>query len=560
MDLIKENITNELINSKVKIKGWIKNNRVLGNLIFLDIGNRFGIIQVVVHNEHPNFEQLKKLTKESVIEIEGNLQKRTSPNLKIKNGEFEIILNNYKVLSLANELPMIISDKCDALEETRLRYRYLDLRRTKLQSNIILRSKLFNAIRMFLIKNDFLEIETPILTKPTPEGANAYLVETTDNHFFALAQSPQIYKQLLMSAGFLKYFQIARCFRNEKLRADRQPEFTQLDIELSFTNENEIINIMEKLLQECFKNILNIDLKIPFKIMDYDFAIEHFGSDKPDLRFGMEIQTLLIENSDVPYFKIAIENTKVIKYLIIENKHLSNKDINKLNKFSHDNGGSNLATIQFENGEIIGGSLSKFISKDFLTNNVKLDIKKGTLVFLTGEKNSTLKSLGSVRNEIAELIDLKNPNEFAFVWINNWPLFEYRSETNEYTAAHHPFTAPSDKYKNDFDHFKKEAKAKAYDIVLNGFEIGGGSIRINDPELQIKMFKALNLNSNEIENKFGFLIEAFKYGIPPHGGIAIGLDRLLMILTNSKSIRDVIAFPKNSAGIEKMSGAPIKIK
>lgn len=544
------------LNKDVLIYGWIRKNRKLGSLIFLDIADISGIVQATIEESNENFNIVKTLTRESVVEVIGKVVDRKSINKDLPTGKYEINIKNIKVLSLADNTPIVIEDNILALEDTRLQYRYLDLRRPIMQKNLKTRSKLINSMRSFLSKNDFVEIETPILSQPTPEGARDYLVQTReDDKFFALPQSPQIYKQLLMVSGFDRYFQIARCFRDEDLRSDRQPEFSQLDIEMSFANENKIMQIVEEMIKYSFKDALNINLKTPFLRMSYDEAINKYGSDKPDLRFDLLLNdaTNLFKSSTFKVFNEISNNNGAIKYIFVKNNLLDKKQISLLQKYAKDNKAYDLSWLTIKNSEIVDGSIKKVIDKpivnEILTKEKSSD---GTILFIGGKLNIVNQALGAVRNQLADILKIKNHNDYCFAWIIDWPLFEYSEEEKRYVAAHHPFTSPSDDSLNDFDKNQTNAKAKAYDIVLNGFEIGGGSIRITDHKVQKRMFEALNVSRDEIANKFGFLLEAFRYGVPPHGGLAIGIDRLLMIITNSDSIRQVIAFPKNSHGEDLM--------
>ncbi len=557
-------INKNKLNKKVTIYGWVKKKRKLGNLIFLDIADISGLVQVVVQNQNKYFELVENISKESVVEIFGIVNKRSAINEKIPTGAFEINLDEIKIISCAQNLPFVIDDDFIITnEETRLKYRYLDLRNKNIRNNIILRSKVINTIMTFLESKDFIYIETPILCKPTPEGAKDYLVPTRNNlhSFFALPQSPQIYKQLLMVSGFEKYFQIARCFRDENLRLDRQPEFTQLDIEMSFINEDTIQTLIEELLVDIFRKVLGIKIKTPFQRIDYFDAIKKYGTDKPDLRFDIQIYEAndVFKNTQFKIFKNTIDNNNSINYLIVENE-IDSKKITLLEKLAKDNGAKGLAWIRLEKNKIKAGSIAKFIEEELVMNILKKhQFKNATIFFVADKQEIALKSLGAVRNELGTILNLKDKNEFNFAWIINWPLFEYNEEEKKYLAAHHPFTSPTNECLNDFDKNFKDAKARSYDIVLNGFELGGGSIRINDLNIQQRMFKALGLKEQEISDKFGFLMDAFKYGVPIHGGLAIGIDRLMMIITNSSSIRDVIAFPKNSAGYDLLTQSPTSV-
>lgn len=556
-------INSSLINKEVLIKGWVKKNRKLGKLIFLDISDRSGVVQVIVQENNSNFEKAKNLKRESVVEITGIVNLRKNVNLELLNGDIEITLTDLLIDSISETTPLIIENETDALEDVRMTYRFLDLRRSVMQKNIMLRSLVVNKARQFLIENGFIDIETPILGKPTPEGARDYLVPSRVHpyNFYALPQSPQIYKQLLMVSGFDRYFQVAKCFRDEDLRSDRQPEFTQLDMELSFTNELEIQTIIENLLHYIFKETLNISLTIPFKRMDYHVAINEYGSDKPDLRFGMKLidATKYFMNSNFNLFRNAHNKQQVIK-CIISDTILNKKDIVELEKYAKDMNAKGLAWISYD-GKNLNGSIINHIEHDSIINFLKQNNKtKGTILFIVDKLGIANNALGIIRNVLGDKLGLKTPNQFEFVWIINWPLYEYNEEKNIYVPAHHPFTQPQDQYHDTFDIDKANALAKAYDIVLNGYELGGGSIRITNSIMQNKMFKTLGLSSEEIQNKFGYLLNAFTYGVPPHGGIAIGIDRLISIMLNLDNIKDVIAFPKNANAFDQMLKAPSAVK
>lgn len=555
-------ITNQLIKQNVLIKGWVKKNRKLGKLLFLDIRDRSGIVQVVIDDKNINFELVKNLKRESVVEITGVVSLRKTSNDEIKNGDVEIVLSSITVDSIADTTPLIIEDDTDALEDTRMNYRFLDLRRPIMQQNLMFRSQVVNRMRQFFVDHGFIEVETPILGKPTPEGARDYLVPSriSAGKFYALPQSPQIYKQLLMVSGFDRYFQVAKCFRDEDLRSDRQPEFTQLDIEMSFTNELEIQTLIEKLCQDVFKKVMNIDLSIPFKRMDYDVAMNKYGSDKPDLRFGLELidATNFFKNTEFNLFKNAISNKHVIKTIIID-KILTKRDVSELEKYARDMHAKGLAWLSYD-GQNYQGSIANHVNLTALIDFLKQHNKTiGTVLFIVDELKIANEALGLVRNILGDKLDLKKSNQFEFVWIVNWPLFEYDDKENKFLPAHHPFTQPQDDYHSNFDTNKSDALAKAYDIVLNGYELGGGSIRIIDPNMQTRMFKTIGLNEQEIRNKFGYLLDAFRYGVPPHGGIAIGIDRMISLMLGLTNIRDVIAFPKNAHAIDQMLKAPSNV-
>ena len=552
-------ISNKHLNKKVSLNGWVKKNRKLGNLIFIDLYDRTGIVQIVVDEKNKFFSQCQGITKESVINVVGKVVKRSNPNKDLPTGDFEVLLEELTIFSKSKTPPFLIQEQTDGLEDIRLKYRYLDLRRSNVQKNIILRSNIINSFRSFFVDNGFIEVETPYLSKQTPEGARDYLVPTRNQTFYALPQSPQIYKQLLMVSGMMRYFQVARCFRDEDLRADRQPEFTQLDLEMSFVKQDDIISVMDEAFKFAFKKALNINIKTPFERMDYEYAMNNYGSDKPDLRFDYKIIDFgkYFKNTNFMIFKNILSKNGFIKGLLIDTKELGKNEIKLLEKVALDNGAKGLAWLTLKNKEVTNGSIAKIIEKEII-NEITNDFKfnNGTIVFVADSLDTTLKSLGAIRKELPKVADVKLNKQFAFAWIVNWPLYEYSEEEKRFVSAHHPFTSPSIETLTNFDTDKKNAKAQAYDIVLNGYEVGGGSIRIYDKEIQKRVFKSLGLSDKEINDKFGFLLSAFEYGVPPHGGIALGLDRLVMIMTDSESIRDVIAFPKNSKGIDSMMNTP----
>lgn len=547
------------LNQEILVNGWIKKNRKLGSLLFIDLYDLTGIVQVVLDQNNPLFEQAYKIPKESVIQVIGILKKRSNPNNELKTGQFEIELKQLQIFSKAKTPPFLIEENTDGLEDLRLRYRYLDLRRKNIQDFILKRSQILNICRQFLLSQKFCEIETPYLSKQTPEGARDYLVPTRSQKFFALPQSPQIYKQLLMVAGFEKYFQIARCFRDEDLRIDRQPEFTQIDIEMSFVNSLTIQTLIENMFVHLFDKFFNVKLETPFERISYNDAMEFYGSDKPDLRFENKIMNLThyFEKTNFNIFKKMVDSNKRIGGIFLED-NVNKNSFKQLEKLAFDNKAKGLAFLVIKNYQVESGSIFNVIEKEII-NKIALDFKlqDGTLFFVADEKDVVLKSLGAIRKEflnISNVIKLKK--EYAFAWVIDWPLFEYSEKDNRYVAAHHPFTSPAIKNINDFDTNPENAKGESYDIVLNGFEIGGGSIRIHDENVQKRMFAFLGLKEDEIKTKFGFLIDAFSYGVPPHGGIALGVERILMLMLKTNSIRDVIAFPKNSNGVDLLFDTP----
>ena len=545
----------------VTLYGWVAKKRNLGGLIFIDLRDRSGIIQLVIKPENNCYSLALNLKNEYVIKVVGKITERESKNLNLATGEIEVIVDNLEVLNTSIDIPFSITDDTTALEETRLKYRYLYLRRNEIQSKIITRHKITFAIREYLNKLDFLEIETPILCKSTPEGARDYLVPSRvfNGKFYALPQSPQIFKQLLMVGGMERYFQISKCFRDEDLRADRQPEFTQVDMEMSFVNEDDVINTVEGLIAHIFKTIKNIDIKLPLRRMKYDDAINYYGSDKPDLRFDMKINDItdVFKDTEFTIFKDTIANGGIINCLVVKNSadKFSRKDLDKLTDFIKTYNAKGLAYLKIESE--VTGSIAKVVSQLELTELRKqLNLENNDLVLIISDKkNVTKQALGALRLKLGRDLNLIGKT-FELLWVVDFPSFEYSEEENRFVACHHPFTAPKD---SDIDKLltdKANCYSKAYDIVINGYEAGGGSIRIHDQEIQNKMFEALELTEEQIKEKFGFFVEALKYGTPPHGGLALGLDRLVMLLTDTDNIKDVIAFPKTTSANDLMSECP----
>lgn len=550
------------VEKEVTLYGWVQKKRDLGGVCFIDLRDRSGIVQLVAR-EGKCYEIASQLKSESVIKVVGVVSERESKNKNIPTGDIEVELSDIEVLNSCKDLPFEISDDTTALEDTRLKYRYLDIRRRTVTNNLVTRHKITMAIRNFLDKENFLEVETPVLCKSTPEGARDYLVPSRVNKgkFYALPQSPQIFKQLLMVGGIERYFQIAKCFRDEDLRSDRQPEFTQVDLEMSFVDQEDVMSLTERLVAHVFKEIRGIDIKLPLMRMKYDVAMDKYGSDKPDLRFGLEIQdiTEVFKNTEFSMFKNVIENKGIVNCLVVKGKasEFSRKKLDALTEFVKTYKASGLAYLKVE--DEVTGSIAKAISTDEV-NSLRevLGLEKGDLVLIVADSkyNIVKVSLGTLRCKLARDLDLIKKDDFKLCWIVEFPSFEYSEEEGRYVACHHPFTSPLDSDVDKLINDKAHCYSKAYDIVINGYEAGGGSIRIHDEKVQEKMFRALELTEEDIKNKFGFFVEALKYGTPPHGGLALGLDRLTMLLTGTDNIRDVIAFPKTASASCLMSECP----
>ena len=547
---------------EVTLYGWVQKKRDLGGVCFIDLRDRSGIVQLVAR-EGKCYEVASSLKSESVIKVKGIVSERESKNKNIPTGDIEIELSEIDLLNSSNDLPFEISDDTTALEDTRLKYRYLDIRRRTVTNNLITRHKITMAIRNFLDKNNFLEVETPVLCKSTPEGARDYLVPSRVNKgkFYALPQSPQIFKQLLMVGGIERYFQIAKCFRDEDLRSDRQPEFTQVDIEMSFVDQDDVMDLTERLIAHVFKEIRGIDIKLPLMKMKYDDAISKYGSDKPDLRFDMPICdiTEVFKNTNFSVFKNIVDENGIINCLVVKDaaSKYSRKGLDQLTEFVKTYKASGLAYLKFE--DEVTGSVAKVVSEEEISKlKDLLGIEKNDLVLIIADKkyNVVKTSLGALRCKLARELGLIKKDDFKLLWVVEFPSFEYSEEEGRYVACHHPFTSPLDSDIDKLIDDKAHCYSKAYDIVINGYEAGGGSIRIHDEKVQEKMFRALELTEEDIKNKFGFFVEALKYGTPPHGGLAIGLDRLTMLLTGTDNIRDVIAFPKTASASCLMSECP----
>ncbi|MBN1064189.1 aspartate--tRNA ligase [Clostridium botulinum] len=555
----------EHVGQKITLMGWVQRNRKLGGLDFIDLRDKTGIMQVVFGEEinAEAFEKAKGVRPEYCIAVTGEVVKRESVNENMPTGFVELKCQSLKILSESETPPIYIKENLDAAENIRLKYRYLDLRRPDMHRIFEIRSKTTKSIRDYLEKNDFLDVETPMLTKSTPEGARDYLVPSRNypGMFYALPQSPQIFKQLLMVSGFDKYYQIVKCFRDEDLRANRQPEFTQVDMELSFVEQDDIMALNEGLIAHVFKEVAGVDVKLPIKRMTFKDAMEKYGSDKPDLRFGMEITNITedVKDMDFVVFKSAIEAGGSVRALCLKGgAALGRKPLDKLGEFVKTYKAKGLAWIQLkEDG--VKSSIAKFLTDD-VTNSIieTMGAETGDAILIVADKESVVfQSLGALRLELAKQFELiKDKNEFNFTWITEFPLFEYSEEEERYTACHHPFTAPMEEDLDFLESAPGKVRSKAYDLVLNGEELGGGSIRIHDIELQQRMFKALGFTEEQAWERFGFLLQAFKFGPPPHGGLAFGLDRMIMFLAGTENIKDVIAFPKNQNAYCYLSEAP----
>ncbi|AHM56280.1 aspartyl-tRNA synthetase AspS [Peptoclostridium acidaminophilum DSM 3953] len=553
------------IGEDVVLMGWVQRKRNLGGLIFVDLRDRDGITQIVFDTDiSPEaFNKAEKLGSEYVIAVMGKVYERESKNPNMPTGDIEVFAQEIRVLNSAQTPPIYIKDDDDVSEALRLKYRYLDLRKPSMQRNFILRHKVAGIVRNYLSENGFLEIETPVLGKPTPEGARDYLVPSRVNtgKFYALPQSPQLFKQLLMVAGMDRYFQIVKCFRDEDLRADRQPEFTQIDCEMSFVEAEDIMGIMEAMMQKIFKEALGVDIGIPFRRITHKEAMERYGSDKPDLRFGYELTDIsdAVKDCGFKVFADAVKGGGSVRGLNISGRaeDFTRKGITKLEDYVKTYGAKGLAWIKW-GAEGINSPVAKFLSEDEMKSVLQaMNAKEGDILFFVADKNSVVyNSLGQLRCEIAKNLGLLSKEVYEFAWVTEFPLFEYDEEAGRLVAVHHPFTSPMDE---DFDKIETDPgsmRAKAYDMVLNGFELGGGSIRIFQEELQKKMFKLLGFTEEDAQDKFGFFIDAFKYGTPPHGGIAFGLDRIIMLLAGEDNIRQVIAFPKTQNASCPLTEAP----
>jgi aspartyl-tRNA synthetase len=563
-------VSNQIIGQKVTVMGWVQKRRNLGSLIFVDLRDRSGLLQVIFDEDTigaEGFEKAGKLRNEFVIAVVGTVEARSGAvNHNLKTGDIEIKAEELRILSESETPPIPIDDQVSVKDDVRLKYRYLDLRRPHIQKNLITRSRVAMLTRNFLAEEGFLEIETPMLTKSTPEGARDYLVPSRvhPGSFYALPQSPQLFKQLLMCSGYDRYFQIVKCFRDEDLRADRQPEFTQIDMELSFVDVDDVIDVNERLLAKIFKETLGEEISLPIPRMTWQEAMDRFGSDKPDMRFGMELTdvTDVVKDCEFVVFKSAIENGGTVRGINATGQgDLGRKKIDALVKFAKDFGAKGLAYIQLKaNGEV-KSSFSKFMTEEEMTALIDaMGGKAGDLLLFAADKNKVVWDvLGNLRLEIAKTYDMIPEGQYKFLWVTEFPLLEWNEDEERYTAMHHPFTMPMEEDLQYIDSDPGRVRAKAYDIVLNGTELGGGSVRIFQNDIQEKMFECLGFTKEEAHERFGFLLDAFKYGVPPHAGLAYGLDRLIMWITGEDSIRDVIAFPKVKDASCLMTEAPAPV-
>lgn len=564
-------ITKDNLGQSVKLNGWVQKRRDLGGMVFIDLRDTTGLVQVVFNGEVEKelLEIAETLRAEYVVEIEGNVVERMEGqvNANIATGEIEIVATGLKVINESKTPAFEIKDSLNVSDDIRMKYRYLDLRRTRMQENMKIRHNTKRAIRNFLDNENFIDIETPYLTKSTPEGARDYLVPSRvhPGEFFALPQSPQLFKQLLMGSGFDRYYQIVRCFRDEDLRGDRQPEFTQVDIETSFLSEEEIRQGTENMLKHVVKEVKGIEITDAFPIIKYDDAMEKYGSDKPDIRFEMYLNDVssIVTETDFRVFTSAVENGGVVKGITVKGgtDQFTRKQIDGLEEIAKTHGAKGLAWIKATD-EGLTGPISKFFEDEALASSLLdgMGAEEGDLMLFVADKAKVaFDALGALRVHLGKELELYNPEELAFIWVIDWPLLEFDEEADRYVAAHHPFTRPKDEDVDKLLENPTEVYAQAYDIVLNGYEIGGGSLRIHEKELQSNMFKTLGFTQEEAEAQFGFLLDAFEYGFPPHGGIALGLDRLVMLLANEPNIREVIAFPKNGRAADPLTNAPTTV-
>lgn len=563
-------VTEKDCGKELTLAGWVNTRRDHGGLIFIDLRDRSGIVQVVMSPQYGEdaFHKAEDVRSEYVLAIRGIVRERSpeTVNPKMQTGKIEVVVSEMRVLNKAKTPPFYVEDGIDVDETVRLKHRYIDLRRPEMQRNLIMRHKIVHEMRQFLDAHDFLEIETPILTKSTPEGARDYLVPSRVNpgKFYALPQSPQLFKQLLMVSGLERYFQIARCFRDEDLRADRQPEFTQLDIELSFEDQDFILDLMEHMMQRIFKNVLNVDIQIPFKRITWDDAMNLYGSDKPDIRFDMHFYDIsdLLRDTGFKVFRNVLDNGGIVKAITVKgDAAIPRRELDGLVDYVGNYGAKGLAWIGLNKDGSLKCQITKFLGEDKIREISKFcEAENGDLILIIADKPKVVaQALGELRLEMARRMNLIDENEFCFRWVTDFPMFEYSEEDKRWVAEHHPFTAPRDEDVQYLLTDPSKVYAKAYDMVLNGVEAGGGSLRIYQEELQEKVFKAIGITHEEAQEKFGFLLDAFRYGAPPHAGIALGLDRLVMLMLRLGSIRDVIAFPKTQSAIDQMTQAPSEV-
>ena len=563
-------VTEKDCGKELTLAGWLNTRRDHGGLIFIDLRDRSGIVQVVMSPQYGEdaFHKAEDVRSEYVLAIRGIVRERSpeTVNPKMQTGKIEVVVSEMRVLNKAKTPPFYVEDGIDVDETVRLKHRYIDLRRPEMQRNLIMRHKIVHEMRQFLDAHDFLEVETPILTKSTPEGARDYLVPSRVNpgKFYALPQSPQLFKQLLMVSGLERYFQIARCFRDEDLRADRQPEFTQLDIELSFEDQDFILDLMEHMMQRIFKNVLNVDIQIPFKRITWDDAMNLYGSDKPDLRFDMHFYDIsdLLRDTGFKVFRNVLDNGGIVKAITVKgDAAIPRRELDGLVDYVGNYGAKGLAWIGLNKDGSLKCQITKFLGEDKIREIGKFcEAENGDLILIIADKPKVVaQALGELRLEMARRMNLIDENEFCFRWVTDFPMFEYSEEDKRWVAEHHPFTAPRDEDVQYLLTDPSKVYAKAYDMVLNGVEAGGGSLRIYQEELQEKVFKAIGITHEEAQEKFGFLLDAFRYGAPPHAGIALGLDRLVMLMLRLGSIRDVIAFPKTQSAIDQMTQAPSEV-
>lgn len=563
-------VTEKDCGKELTLAGWVNTRRDHGGLIFIDLRDRSGIVQVVMSPQYGEdaFHKAEDVRSEYVLAIRGIVRERSpeTVNPKMQTGKIEVVVSEMRVLNKAKTPPFYVEDGIDVDETVRLKHRYIDLRRPEMQRNLIMRHKIVHEMRQFLDAHDFLEVETPILTKSTPEGARDYLVPSRVNpgKFYALPQSPQLFKQLLMVSGLERYFQIARCFRDEDLRADRQPEFTQLDIELSFEDQDFILDLMEHMMQRIFKNVLNVDIQIPFKRITWDDAMNLYGSDKPDLRFDMHFYDIsdLLRDTGFKVFRNVLDNGGIVKAITVKgDAAIPRRELDGLVDYVGNYGAKGLAWIGLNKDGSLKCQITKFLGEDKIREIGKFcEAENGDLILIIADKPKVVaQALGELRLEMARRMNLIDESEFCFRWVTDFPMFEYSEEDKRWVAEHHPFTAPRDEDVQYLLTDPSKVYAKAYDMVLNGVEAGGGSLRIYQEELQEKVFKAIGITHEEAQEKFGFLLDAFRYGAPPHAGIALGLDRLVMLMLRLGSIRDVIAFPKTQSAIDQMTQAPSEV-